>query len=140
MNMGKMIPRGLRNHNPLNIRKSATKWQGMAERQDDVAFVSFVSNAWGYRAAFRVLRTYMVNYGLRSIEDIVSRWAPPKENHTRAYIDTVSRLSGIGSLVNLYITNKEDMVKVVMAMAQVENGVEANKWEVEEGYRLAFGF
>ena len=138
--MGKMIPRGLRNHNPLNIRKSATKWQGMAERQDDVAFVSFVSNAWGYRAAFRVLRTYMVNYGLRSIEDIVSRWAPPKENHTRAYIDTVSRLSGIGSLVNLYITNKEDMVKVVMAMAQVENGVEANKWEVEEGYRLAFGF
>ncbi|MBQ9363973.1 MAG: structural protein P5 [Bacteroidaceae bacterium] len=134
------MPRGLRNHNPLNIRKSATKWQGMAERQDDVAFVSFVSNAWGYRAAFRVLRTYMVNYGLRSIEDIVSRWAPPKENHTRAYIDTVSRLSGIGSLVNLYITNKEDMVKVVMTMAQVENGVEANKWEVEEGYRLAFGF
>lgn len=134
------VSRGLRNHNPLNIRRSNTQWKGMAERQDDGAFVSFVSNAWGYRAAFRVLHTYMVKYGLRNIEDIVSRWAPPTENHTRAYIDTVSKLSGIGSRVNLYVTNKEDMVKVVMAMAQVENGVAANKWEVEEGYRLAFGF
>lgn len=112
----------------------------MAEQQDDAAFVTFVSNAWGYRAAFRLLRTYMVQYGLKNIDGIVRRWAPPVENHTRTYIETVSKLSGIGSFVNLYITNKEDMVKVVMAMAQVENGVEANKWEVEEGYRLAFGF
>ena len=35
-----MLPRGIRNHNPLNIRKSKDQWKGMAEVQTDRAFVS----------------------------------------------------------------------------------------------------
>ena len=138
--MGKKVTRGLRNHNPLNIRRDGTKWQGLAEVQGDRSFCTFVSDAWGYRAAFRVLRTYMSKYGLKSIDGIVRRWAPPVENDTAAYVETVSRVSGIAADRVLYVTNKEDMVKVVMAMSQVENGVPANRWDVEEGYRLAFGF
>ena len=35
-----MIPRGIRNHNPLNIRRSKDQWKGMAEVQSDRANVS----------------------------------------------------------------------------------------------------
>mgnify|MGYP003533551919 FL=1 len=44
--------RGIRNNNPLNIRLSADKWQGMREEQTDKAFVQFKSMAYGYRAAW----------------------------------------------------------------------------------------
>ena len=33
------IPRGIRNNNPLNIRRSKDRWKGMAEAQTDGAFV-----------------------------------------------------------------------------------------------------
>ena len=29
------MSRGLRNNNPLNIRRNSTKWQGLAEEQKD---------------------------------------------------------------------------------------------------------
>ena len=48
--------RGLRNCNPLNIRRTADLWQGLAERQPDPEFFTFRSMAWGYRAAFIVGR------------------------------------------------------------------------------------
>ena len=84
----KKLPRGLRNNNPLNIIRSATKWQGMSETQTDKHFVQFKTLAYGYRAAFLLIRTYMRKYGLLSIEQIIRRWAPPSENNTAAAIHT----------------------------------------------------
>ena len=44
-------PRGIRNLNPLNIRRtSTTQWQGVAEVQRDREFVTFKSMRWGIRA------------------------------------------------------------------------------------------
>lgn len=62
--------RGLRNCNPLNIRRTADLWQGLAERQPDPEFFTFRSMAWGYRAAFIVLRTYCHKYGLRTVREL----------------------------------------------------------------------
>jgi len=68
----------------------------MAEVQTDRAFVQFKSLEWGWRAAFYLLtRTYYHKYHLCTIRDIVTRWAPPNENNTQAYIENVSRLTGI---------------------------------------------
>ena len=68
----------------------------MAEVQTDRAFVQFKSLEWGWRAAFYLLtRTYYHKYRLDTIRDIVTRWAPPNENNTQAYIENVSRLTGI---------------------------------------------
>ena len=36
-----MLPRGIRNNNPLNIRRSKDQWKGLAEAQTDRAFVLF---------------------------------------------------------------------------------------------------
>lgn len=87
--------RGLRNCNPLNIRRTADLWQGLAERQPDPEFFTFRSMAWGYRAAFIVLRTYCHKYGLRTVRDIIARWAPPEDgNDTENYIRKVCVLTG----------------------------------------------
>ena len=40
-----MTTRGIRNNNPLNIRHSKDKWQGIAITQTDKSFVQFQSKA-----------------------------------------------------------------------------------------------
>lgn len=86
--------RGLRNNNPGNIRKSGTQWQGMASVQADPSFVTFTSPEYGIRAIARLLTTYYQS-GLRTVEDMISRWAPPSENPTNAYIQNVAKAVGI---------------------------------------------
>ena len=92
-----MLPRGIRNNNPLNIRRTAKdQWKGMADAQSDRAFVQFKSLEYGWRAAFYLLtRTYYHKYRLYTIRMIIKRWAPPQENVTSTYIENVCRLTGI---------------------------------------------
>ena len=94
-----MLPRGIRNHNPLNIRRTGKdQWKGLAEVQNDRSFCQFESLEWGWRTAFYLLtRTYYHTHRLYTIRGIISRWAPPQDhNNTEAYIKNVSRLTGIG--------------------------------------------
>ena len=132
----KTLPRGLRNNNPLNIIRSATKWQGMSETQTDKHFVQFKTLAYGYRAAFLLIRTYMRKYGLLSIEQIIRRWAPPSENNTAAYIRTVSEMLGIKRDAMLHWQNEAEMIALVQAMAYVENGRIVMGDSIREGYRM----
>ena len=91
-----MLPRGIRNNNPLNIRRSKDQWKGMSKTQNDRSFCQFESLEYGWRAAFYLLtRTYYHTYRLYTIRGIISRWAPSSENDTSAYIANVSRLTGI---------------------------------------------
>lgn len=87
--------RGLRNNNPGNIRKSADKWQGLASVQDDPEFFKFVHAKYGVRALARILQTYRNKYGLQTVRDIISRWAPPNENNTTSYVNSVARALGV---------------------------------------------
>ena len=137
------LPRGLRNHNPLNIRKSGDKWQGMAAQQTDGSFVTFVSNAYGYRAAFKCLRTHMKR-GKMNINDLIKVWAPASDgNNTEAYTRQVVNMTGLSRFVTLYWTDEESMVSLVHAMAIVENGMKYLEYikedEIRQGYKLAFG-
>ncbi len=137
------LPRGLRNHNPLNIRKSGDKWQGVAPQQADKAFVTFVSNAYGYRAAFKCIRTHMKR-GKMCINDIIKVWAPASDgNNTEAYIRQVAQMTNINRFIIIYWTDEETMVSLVHAMAIVENGMKYLEYikedEIRQGYNLAFG-
>ena len=88
----KTAPRGLRNNNPLNIRKNnKTNWIGQCNKQEDRAFVQFRSMPYGYRAAFKVLQNYRVLYGCMNLRQFIQRWAPPSENHTDEYVKSVAR-------------------------------------------------
>lgn len=81
--------RGMRNRNPGNIEKSAAKWQGEIDGDDD-RFCTFESMAYGCRALIKTLMTYHEKHGLSTVEEIVGRWAPASENDTRSYVLSVA--------------------------------------------------
>ena len=131
------IPRGIRNNNPLNIRHSPSKWKGMKRTQTDPSFVQFTDITYGYRASFVLLRTYRQKHGCNTIRKIVSRWAPENENHTESYISNVSRWTGIDPDKPIGGQDANSYMAIVCAMSRQENGVEANRAEVAEGWRMA---
>lgn len=117
-----MTPRGIRNHNPGNIRRSGDPWQGLAKDQNDDAFFQFAEPKWGIRALARVLISYQDRHGLRTVRAIISRWAPPVENKTSSYIDHVARRLGIGADDSLDIHDYRVLRGLVEAIVAHENG------------------
>ena len=118
-------PRGLRNNNPLNIRRTGDQWRGLRQRQDDPAFCQFTTMAYGWRAALLLLtRTYYRNYRLSTIRAIVSRWAPPSENDTETYIRRVSDYTGYPDNMPLGVPcdHPDRWMQLALAMARVECG------------------
>ena len=123
-----MIPRGIRNNNPLNIRKSKDKWKGLSLTQNDPSFCQFETLEYGWRAAFYLLtRTYYHKYRLYTIRSIISKWAPPCENNSKAYVENVSRLTGIDPDEPIGIPSERPArwIALGMAMAIQENGFES---------------
>jgi len=87
--------RGLRNNNPGNIERGRAAWLGMAEDQStDPRFIVFKSPEYGIRAIARLLRNYRAS-GFTTIRQIISRWAPPKENNTALYIAQAAAALGV---------------------------------------------
>lgn len=131
-----MIPRGIRNNNPLNIRVGNV-WLGEVKYPTDPHFEQFNSMEYGLRAGFVLLRRYIRHYKRQTIEDIISSWAPSNENNTKAYIDTVVKVSGIPSNRILHYSDKETMCKLVDAMCFVENGAHVSMEKISKGYDIA---
>lgn len=134
--MTKQLPRGLRNNNPGNIRINTDHFQGEVKPSRDTAFKQFGTMAQGYRAMFVMLRNYKKNRGCDTIRKMISRWAPPVENHTDNYVNTVATRAGISADSDVDTFNKDLMCKIVAAMSFVENGREADMNDVRAGYDL----
>jgi hypothetical protein len=109
--------------------------------QTDRAFCQFKSLEYGWRAAFILLtRTYYHKYRLYTIRGIISRWAPPSENKTEAYIANVSALTGILLDEPLGIPSDQPSrwMMVATAMAIQENGTESlDYFAMMRGWALA---
>ena len=138
-----MIARGIRNNNPLNIRRSKDKWQGLKPLQTDPQFCQFETMEYGWRAAFVLLtRTYYHTYRLYTIRAIITRWAPPNENNTAAYIRNVSRLTGIDPDEPLGIPSDKPARWIMLgaAMGIQECGLEGFDWfAMLRGWNMARG-
>lgn len=129
------LPRGLRNRNPGNIRRSAVRYKGETESSDP-AFKAFRTMAWGYRAMFVLLHTYRLRHGATTLRSMIARWAPPSENDTEAYLHAVARRSGTGPDAAVDTCDRSVMTRIAAAMARVENGTEPDTAEIVEGWRL----
>lgn len=133
------VPRGIRNNNPGNIRWGSP-WQGLVPvaEQTDKSFCQFVKPAWGIRALVRVLLTYQDKYSLRTIHDVICRWAPVSENNTTAYIESVCSQTGFAPHQDLNLQDYATMLAMVKAIIQHENGVMPySATELDEGLKLA---
>lgn len=133
------MSRGLANNNPGNIRLSKVRYKGEVRPSRDPAFRQFETLAWGYRAIFVLLHTYRVRHGLDTIRGMISRWAPPSENRTDAYIRAVSADTGIGPDQPLDTRDPAVMIPLAAAISRVENGVAADRGELERGWKLFQG-
>jgi len=131
-----MLPRGIRNNNPLNIR-IGNKWLGEVEDPTDKDFEQFTCMHYGLRAGFMLLKRYIKRYHLANITEIVSRWAPASENNTRAYIKFVAERSGIGALDTLSFENRVQMMALVRAMVIYECGQPVAEIDIITGYDMA---
>lgn len=120
----KAVPRGIRCNNPLNIVYSPkNKWYGLTQRRLDDHFCTFTNPVWGWRAAGMLIKKYISQYKLNTIELIVKRWAPATDgNNTKAYIERVETMSGIGRNVTLDFKEQVPMLLIMSAMCVVENG------------------
>lgn len=132
-----MISRGYRNNNPLNIRRNGIRWKGLRQAQSDSEFFQFQEMVYGYRAAIKILRTYQRRYKLYSLREMIGRWAPPFENDTEAYVQTVANRAKVSADKPVNMTNKDVVLRIIEAMAYVENGSAGNFCEISNGYDLA---
>lgn len=114
-----MATRGIRNNNPGNIRVSKDQWEGMTG--DDGAFVTFDSPEAGVRALGKNLLSYG-RQGYDSIEKIINRWAPPNENDTQAYIDSVVAATGIPATQSLDLSDPDTLSSLAQAISFHETG------------------
>lgn len=130
------VPKGIRLNNFGNIRRSADKWQGLADKQLDPDFFTFKEPKWGYRALMKILQTYRKKYGCMTVADYINRWAPPSENNTSAYIKTVCSRLQIPSTCVVDITDKDNLCAFAAAISYVENGVTANMEDIHKGWEL----
>ncbi len=121
------MTRGLRNNNPGNIRKNSTAWQGLSPTQTDDDFFQFTSPTWGIRALGHTLNTYMTKYGLNTITGIISRWAPPSENDTDAYIRAVVNDTGVDATDTV---GPADIPALTAAIIRHENGLQPYSMDV----------
>ena len=140
-------PRGIRNHNPGNI-EWGDPWQGLANTTGsfrDPRFAQFKAPAWGIRALVRTLITYSDTHGINTVRGAINRWAPPNENDTNAYVNTVAKTVGVGPDQRINFHDYRYMRPMVEAIIRHENGKgplnTTNSWYnndvVVEGLRLA---
>jgi hypothetical protein len=117
----KKLPRGIRNNNPGNLRKSAVKWIGKVANPLDTAFESFGSMQAGIRAAVSNAHTHW-NRGKNTVSELITIWAPPHENDTAKYVETVAKAAGISSQKEFVFGNNETTAKIMFAIFVHENG------------------
>jgi len=121
---------GIKNKNPLNIRDSkANDWKGLAHKAGAKGnnYAAFDNAMFGYRAADEILKTYNEDNGIDTIEGIISRFAPEKDNNdTEAYISFVSKRTGYAPDFNLNMRNDKVRAELLSAMARFESDVDVS--------------
>lgn len=121
--MEKSTPRGIRNNNPLNLRRSDNAWLGKVEHPTDPAFEQFLTMEHGIRAALVNMRTIIRRAkGHCTLAHLIETWAPSTENNTAAYIDRVAKGARLYKYTLLDFRDRETIIAVAYQMAWVECG------------------
>ena len=159
-----------RNRNPLNIRPlpQGQTWQGQTgvDRNSVTgAFCVFESNVMGVRAAVVNMRSYVKFAGVKTLRDVIYRWAPPPPggeivgpagsavggvdmNHTSSYLQSVCRETGVPADFDMTAIILPDpspywrgkLAGIIRAMNRVEAGKSTITFqEAAEGVDKALG-
>lgn len=124
-------PRGIRNNNPGNIRWG-DDWRGLVPyaQRTDKSFCQFTAPEYGIRAMIIILRNYQRKRGLKTVADIINRWAPPVENNTLAYINSVAKSVGVKPDQAIDVMDSRVMIPLLEAIITHENGIQPYGFDV----------
>ncbi len=115
-------------NNIFNIR--ATKggqWLGQVGTKK--GFVEFDTREHAIRAWLVLMRTYRKKYHLRTIRDIVTRFAPPSENNTEAYVNYCAKRVYLSAATPLSPATN-DYARLGCAMAKMETDTDLTAIEI----------
>ncbi len=139
-----MTARGIRNCNPGNIERTAIQWNGMAGKQRDPRFVTFMAPEWGIRAIAKILYTYfhhrkaLDGSRIDTAAELTTRWAPPHENDTDAYAAHLRAKLGVSEGEVIDLDDPDILTTVIETIILHENGEQPYPSElIREGVALA---
>lgn len=112
------FPLGFRNNNPGNLR-TGINWKGATG--ENKGFVVFENMAYGIRAAATVLINNISSQGNDTIRKLITKYAPPSENNTDAYINAVAASTGFDPDASLDTSN-DTIIAMLHAIFEHENG------------------
>lgn len=106
-------------NNIFNIRATeGTTWKGQVGAKD--GFVEFETREMAIRAWLVLMRTYRRKHRCQTIDEIVTRFAPPTENNTSLYVRQMADWTGISRYKLLH--GYTDYCLLAQAMARKETG------------------
>lgn len=135
------MPRGVRNHNPLNLREAkdgGAVWMGERATDDDPQFEEFEFPEAGIRAGARTLLTYQRQHGLTTVNAMLQRFAPPRgadsdgkayTQDTAAYARVVCTALGVDGDQDIDVSDFAVAFPMVKAMIRHEQGPAPSGWE-----------
>lgn len=106
------LPLGIRNNNPGNLRVPGSKTE----------FQKFPSMQEGLQALDNQLAIYGKRDKIDTIEGVISKWAPPNENNTKAYIERAQALLGAKPGEKIDLSNPLVRQAMSAAITLHENG------------------
>jgi hypothetical protein len=131
--------RGIRNNNPGNLEYSKNNpWVG--QTGDDGRFAKFETPEHGIRALGRNLLSYQ-RQGIDTVNDIITRWAPPEDNNdTAAYIKSVCAKLGVSSDQQINAADPDTLKALCAAIITHENGNQPySDQQLSSGINAAIG-
>lgn len=115
--------RGLRNNNPGNLVRTPNSWQGKIPypQSKDPNFEQFENVIFGLRAMFKDLINDITK-GKNTVKKLIYEYAPPHENNTEKYIQSVCKTIGVSPDQEIKVINNEFLMLLGRAIIKVELG------------------
>lgn len=115
------VPRGIRNNNPGNLN-FAHQTGAVLEPGPNARFAKFRTPSAGIAALKEQLLRYQ-SEGISSVRGFISKWAPPNENDTTAYIQAVSQAMGVTPDAKISLNSPGLLAGLMNAIIKFENGI-----------------
>lgn len=116
-----MTPRGIRNNNPGNLN-FVHQPGAVLEPGPNARFARFPTAEAGLEALRDQLCRYITRDGIDTVAGIISKWAPPTENDTAAYIRGVAHSLGVEPATRLGQPTPRLISGLMNAIIRFENG------------------
>lgn len=133
-------------NNPGNLRSNPGVAYNGEVTSPNSGFKAFSSMAYGFRAMTSNLYHYVVDESLDTINKIINTYAPASDgNNPVSYANTVSQQTGISAdqvltksdfSSSLFGLEEASMLKIVRAMATIEQGSAPDEDSMSQGYNM----